>query len=73
METRQGLILIFFILPTVLLILAGIIDAIKTNKQNKELYKAKKQVRLYKEEMQKQHYCWEYNFGKQFEKIVVNF
>lgn len=73
MELKQGLILIFFILPNLMFILAGIIDTIKINKQNKELYKAKKQVRLYKEEMQKQHYYWEYNFYKQFEKIVINF
>lgn len=70
MELKQGLILIFFILPTLMFILAGIIDAIKTNKQNKELYKAKKKVRLYKEKMQRQHYCWEYDFNRQFEKIV---
>lgn len=73
MGLKQGLILIFFILPTLMFILASIIDTIKVNRQNRKLYKAKKQVRLYKEEMQKQHYCWEYNFGKQFENIVVNF
>lgn len=70
MELKQGLILIFFILPNLMFILACIIDTIKVNRQNKELYKDKKQVRLYKEEMQKQHYCWKYNFQKQFEKIV---
>ena len=70
MDTRQGLILIFFILPTVLFILAGIIDTIKVNKQNMQHYKAKQQKRLIKEELQKQHLNWEINFNKQFEKIV---
>lgn len=70
MELKQGLILIFFILPTVLFILAGIIDAIKANKQSKKLYKTRKQKRLIKEELQRQHYIWEYDFNKQFENIV---
>ena len=70
MELKQGLILIFFILPTVLFILASIIDTIKINKQNREQHKAKKQVRLIKEELQRQHFNWEYNFQKQFESIV---
>lgn len=73
MGLKQGLILIFFILPTVLFIIASIIDAVKINKQNREQYKAKKQRRLIKERLQKQHYNWEYNFQKQFENIVVNF
>lgn len=73
MELKQGLILIFFILPSLMFILASIIDAIKTNKQNRKLYENKKQRRLIKEELQRQHFNWEYDFNKQFEKIVVNF
>lgn len=70
MSTSQGLILIFFILPTLMFILASIVDTVKANKQNRKLYENKKQRRLIKEELQKQHYNWGYNFGKQFEKIV---
>lgn len=70
MELKQGLILIFFILPNLMFILAGIIDTIKINKQNREQHKAKKQVRLIKEELQRQHFNWEYDFNKQFEKVV---
>lgn len=73
MSTSQGLILIFFILPNLLFILASIIDTIKTKKQNRKLYENKKQRRLIKEKELKRHYIWEYDFGKQFEKIVVNF
>ena len=73
MELRQGLILIFFILPTVLFILACIVDMVKMNKRNRKLYENKKQRRLIKEQELKRHYIWEYDFNKQFEKIVVNF
>lgn len=70
MELKQGLILIFFILPTLMFILASIVDTVKINKHNKKLYKIKKQRRLIKEKELKRHYSWEYNFGKQFENIV---
>lgn len=70
MELKQGLILIFFILPTLMFILASIVDTVKINKQNRQHYKAKQKRRLIKEELQRQHYIWEYNFNKQFENIV---
>ena len=70
MSTSQGLILIFFILPNLLFILASIVDTVKINKRNRQHYKAKQKRRLIKEKELKRHYSWEYNFGKQFENIV---